>query len=139
MNEYAKRAEGIYAQHYNCAQAVLCAFGNRAGIDEDSALRLAASFGGGMGNLKEMCGALTGAFMVLGLMKGYTDPTRDNKRDHGERVDRLAAAFMERFGSMHCRSLLMRNAADGSAQTEAKPCMKYVVAAAEMLADELDR
>ncbi len=134
-----RRAGEIYMQHFNCAQSVLCAFGDRTGLNNEAALRLAASFGGGMGSLKEVCGALTGAFMVLGLVKGFTDPTRENKARHGERIDRLADAFRGRFGAISCRSLLLRNAADGSDRTEAKPCLKFVTAAAELLAGELAR
>ena len=134
MDNYAERASEIYRQDFNCAQSVLCAFGDRTGLEEDTAKRLASPFGGGMGSLKEVCGALTGAFMVLGLAKGFTDPTRDNKRLQRERVDKLTNAFRERFGEVHCRALLARNAADGSATSEAKPCLKFVTAAAEILA-----
>lgn len=137
MGNHAERAEELYRRDFNCAQAVLCAFGDRTGLAEDTAKRLASSFGGGMGSLKEVCGALTGSFMVLGLANGFTDPTRDNKRLQRERVDKLIDAFRERFGAIHCRALLARNAADGSAKNEAKPCLKYVTAAAEILAGAL--
>ena len=133
MDEHATRAGEIYSQNYNCAQAVLCAFGDQTGLTDDAAKRLASSFGGGMGNLREVCGVLTGAFMVLGFGKGFTDPTRENKREHSARVDKLAAAFRDRFGVIRCRELLARNAADGSAKSEAKPCLKFVTAAAELL------
>ncbi len=137
MSERSEKAAGIYAENFNCAQAVLCAFGDVTGLDDAQAKRLASSFGGGMGNMKEMCGALTGAFMVAGLAQGFTEATRDNKRAHSARIDDIAAEFRERFGCMLCRDLLQKNKDDGSAEREAKPCTKFVAAATEIMEKRL--
>ncbi|MBQ8236107.1 MAG: C_GCAxxG_C_C family protein, partial [Clostridia bacterium] len=70
MTDHAKLAEEKFLKGYTCAQAVLCAFGDLTGLDEQTALALSASFGGGMGRMRPVCGALSGAFMVLGLLYG---------------------------------------------------------------------
>ena len=91
----------------NCAQSVLLAFSDLTGLTEGQSMKIAASFGGGMGRLREVCGALTGAFMVLGLL--YADdhvPEHGAKAAHYERVQELAASFKEHNGSILCRDLL---------------------------------
>ncbi len=137
MGAHAETAACLYRENYNCAQSVLCAFSAETGMDEEQAKRVASSFGGGMGSLKEVCGALTGAFMVMGLIKGFTIPTPENKQGYAKIVDELAYAFNSQFGAFRCRDLLKKNIEDGSAKTEAKPCLKYVVAAAELVAERL--
>lgn len=137
MAEHSDHAAELYKENYNCAQSVLCSFCRETGMDEEQAKRIASSFGHGMGNLKEVCGALTGAFMVLGLLKGFTLPTSENKRNYALLVDELAADFHEQFGKILCRDLLQRNIDDGSAKSEVKPCLKYVVAAAKLVEQRL--
>lgn len=132
MIDTREKAGELYCGNFNCAQAVLCAFNPHTGLSDEHALKLAASFGGGMGNLKEVCGALTGAFMVGGLLKGFTVATGDNKRAHNLVVQAMADKFKEKFGSIHCRDLLQRNIDDGSHATEAKPCLKYVLYAVDI-------
>jgi C_GCAxxG_C_C family probable redox protein len=137
MAEQSEYAAELYNRNYNCAQSVLCSFCRETGMDEEQAKRIASSFGHGMGSLKEVCGALTGAFMALGLLKGFTDPTSENKRNYALLVDELALEFHNRFGVIRCRDLLQRNNDDGSAKTEPKPCLKYVVAAAKLVEKRL--
>lgn len=80
-------AEKLFLEGYNCSQAVLAAFEDVTGISRREALRLSSSFGGGMGRLREVCGAVTGAFMVLGLLYGYEDPKdRVAKTTHYARI-----------------------------------------------------
>lgn len=91
----------------NCAQSVLTAFTDLTGLTEAQSMKIASSFGGGMGRLREVCGALTGAFMVLGLL--YADdhvPEHGAKSTHYERVQEFAAKFREQNGSILCRDLL---------------------------------
>lgn len=128
-----EKASELYNANYNCAQAVLCGFCPVTGMEEEQALKLAASFGGGMGSLGEVCGALTGAFMVAGLMNGYTDPDAKRKQAHNLAIQEMAGKFKERFGSVLCRDLLWRNVDDGSNKRQAeKPCLKYVQAAVDI-------
>ncbi|MBR4308440.1 MAG: C_GCAxxG_C_C family protein [Oscillospiraceae bacterium] len=91
----------------NCAQAVLLAFSDRTGLDEATAMKLAASFGGGMGKLREVCGAVSAMFMALGMI--YADdhiPTQEAKAAHYQKIQTLAARFKAENGSYICRDLL---------------------------------
>ena len=73
-SDHSKLAGELFAQGYNCAQSVLLAFEDITGLDRETAARVASSFGGGIGGSGEVCGALTGALMALGLVVGNTDP-----------------------------------------------------------------
>ena len=93
----------------NCAQAVLLAFSDVTGLDTETAMRLASSFGGGMGRLREVCGAMSASLMVLGLVHGYDadSPTEpEDKKAHYARVQELARRFREKHGSIVCREIL---------------------------------
>ena len=104
---HAEKAEAYFRQGYNCAQSVLLAFGDMTGLDDETALRVSSSFGGGLGRLREVCGAVSGACMVLGLVKGYTDPDdREGKRAQYRLVQEFAERFREQNGSIVCRELL---------------------------------
>ena len=71
---HGELAEQYFLEGYNCSQAVLLAFSDRTGLDKETAARLASSFGGGLARMREVCGAVSGAAMVLGLVRGYADP-----------------------------------------------------------------
>ena len=68
MIDHAERAKALFLEGYNCAQAVFCAFTDVTGLDMTTAARLSSSFGGGLGRLREVCGAVSAASMVLGLV-----------------------------------------------------------------------
>ena len=74
MGIYAEKACNNFKIGYNCAQSVLLAFADKVNLSEDTALKLASSFGGGMGRLREVCGAVSSMFMIAGLLQGYTTP-----------------------------------------------------------------
>ena len=107
MSSKAERATELFKQGYNCAQAVFAAFSEDLGMDFETALRLSSSFGGGMGRLREVCGAISGMFAVAGMKYGYTDP-KDNKAKaaHYKLIQELAAKFRAENGSIICRELL---------------------------------
>lgn len=92
---------------FSCSQAVLSAFMGQFDIDRDTALRMSSAFGGGIGGQGEVCGAVTGAFMVMGLKYGSVGQHNDEER---ERIGKKAGMFMGRFksrnGSILCRDLL---------------------------------
>ena len=107
MASHAERAEELFRSGYNCAQSVFGAFADEHGLDFETSIRLASSFGGGMGRLREVCGALTGLFMVVSLQSGYTDPEDlEAKTANYQRVQELASKFRERYGTIICRDLL---------------------------------
>lgn len=104
---HAAEARALFLEGYNCAQAVFCAFGDVTGLERDTSARLASSFGGGLGRLREVCGAVSGAAMVLGAAKGYAEPKDTKaKKEHYERVREFAGRFRDSEGSILCRELL---------------------------------
>jgi C_GCAxxG_C_C family probable redox protein len=108
MNFRAENAEKLFCQGYNCAQAVFWAFHDvTEGLNQETALRMMSSFGGGMGRLREVCGALTGLFAAVGILYGYSDPDdRESKAEHYRLIQELANRFKDEFGSILCRDLL---------------------------------
>lgn len=104
---YAKKAVDLFKEGYNCSQAVFLAFEDKLHIDRNVALKLSSSFGGGMGRLREVCGAVSGMFLVAGVLYGYDDPKDyDKKKEHYARIQQLAKEFEALNGSIVCRELL---------------------------------
>jgi C_GCAxxG_C_C family probable redox protein len=103
-------AQQYRERSFNCAQSVLASFAQDYGLSEEAALRIATGFGAGMGRLCEVCGALTGAFMVVGLEHGRigSDGRKDgpNTESTYAIVVDLARRFKERNGSIYCRELV---------------------------------
>ena len=90
--DHGEKAEKLFKEGYNCAQSVLCAFEDVTGFERETAAKLASSFGGGLGRMREVCGAVSGAAMVLGLAKGYSDPEDfDAKKAHYALIQEFAA------------------------------------------------
>ena len=105
--DHAKEAERLFLEGYNCAQAVFCAFRDVTGMELDAAARLSSAFGGGRGRLREVCGAVSGARLVLGMLRGYDDPKDpDQKKAHYALVQKFARRFQEKNGTIICRELL---------------------------------
>ena len=143
---YKEKAEALFKQGYNCSQAVLLTFSDQLGLDKETALKLSSSFGGGMGRLREVCGAVSSMFMVAGLKNGYTDPCDQTaKKEHYALIQRLAEEFKKENGSIVCRELLgLANGPDSpnaSPRTEEyykkRPCGELCGIAAELVAKEL--
>lgn len=106
-SSYATRAMDLFSEGYNCSQAVFLAFEDKYGMDKRVALKLSSSFGGGLGRLRHVCGAVSGMCMVAGILYGYDDPKNpQDKADHYERIQKLAKEFEENNGSIVCRELL---------------------------------
>ena len=104
---YGERARALFLEGYNCAQAVVCAFAEETGLSLELSAKAASSFGGGMGRLREVCGAVSGALLVLGVLRGYSDPSDSSaKPAHYRLVQAFAGRFKEKHGSIVCRELL---------------------------------
>ncbi len=138
--DHPMKAAELFLEGYNCAQAVAVAFCDVTGLDADFTAKFASSFGGGMGRLREVCGAVSGMFMVLGHLYGYNTPGDDGKKKELYcRVQELAKGFEEKCGSIVCRELLKNppsdpNPSPRTAEYYAKrPCVKMVMTAAELL------
>lgn len=147
MKCYADQAEALFKEGFNCSQAVFAAYHEELGLDRETALKLASSFGGGMGRLREVCGALTGLFMVAGLKYGYADPAdQDSKAAHYQLIQDLAARFKEQYGSLLCRDLLQLEELVSDPTPEIRteqyyrqrPCVEYVRFAAGLLQDKIE-
>ena len=140
--DHSLLAADLFLEGFNCAQAVAVAFTDVTGMDKKEAARLAAPFGGGMGRMREVCGAVSGMFMVLGALYGYDNSDADAKKKETYRqVQELAAKFREENGSIICREILKNppsdpNPSPRTAEYYAKrPCARMVMTAARILDD----
>lgn len=107
MGTARERATELFYQGYNCSQAVFGAYAERYGIEPEMAMRLAASFGGGMGRMREVCGALSGALMVVGMETGATEgKDAAGKKANYDMVQKIAGIYREKNGSIYCKELL---------------------------------
>lgn len=135
-----KRAEELFLDGYNCAQAVFGAFSEQLGVPFDVAMKLSSSFGGGIGRQREVCGAVSGMCMAAGVLYGYETPeTGEKKAEHYCLIRDLCEQFKEKNDSIICREIL-KNAEEGgtpAARTNDyyanRPCLKCVHDAAEIL------
>lgn len=145
--EKATLAAELFTQGYNCAQAIAVAFSDEIGMEKAQAAKMASSFGGGMGRMREVCGAVTGMFMVAGLLFGYDDPkAREPKAAHYALIQELAGEFRAECGSIVCRELLGGTADTGSVPTDRtaefykkRPCAELVGLAAHILEKRLGK
>ena len=131
-----------FMKGYNCSQSVVLAFADMLPVKESDLLKMASSFGGGMGRLREVCGSVSGMFIVIGLLYGYDGPeTGQVKAEHYKRVQELAHRFEEKHGSIVCRELLGLNVKREAPTPEARtkeyykkrPCPEIIGDAAEIL------
>ena len=131
-----------FMKGYNCSQSVVLAFADMLPVNESDLLKMASSFGGGMGRLREVCGSVSGMFIVIGLLYGYDGPeTGPVKAEHYKRVQELAHRFEEKHGSIVCRELLGLNVKREAPTPEARtkeyykkrPCPEIIGDAAEIL------
>lgn len=139
---HAELAKSYFKEGYNCAQSVFLAFHEECGLNFETALKMSSSFGAGMGRLREVCGAVSGMFMVAGMLYGYTDP-KDHKAktEHYERIQYLAKEFEERNKSIICRELLgLKDGKDGpepelrtTEYYKKRPCVDLVGLAADIM------
>ena len=154
VEEVKKRAKENFMNGFNCAQSVFCAFveelgEEKAGMSLETAQKLSSSFGGGMGRLREVCGAVSGMFMAAGIVYGYSSSSEpDAKAKHYALIQELAKKFAAKNGSIVCRELLQlppKNPgfAPDSPVPEARtkqyyqkrPCADLVADAAEIFAE----
>ncbi len=143
--EYSAKAKALFEQGYNCAQAVLLAFDDITNLDTETAAKLSSSLGGGMGRLREVCGAVSSMFMVAGVARGYSDPkAKEEKAEHYAFIQSLAAEYKKENGSIICKELLDLPGAQEPVPEERtaeyyrrRPCGEYVAYAAKLLAQRL--
>ena len=146
MTNRAERAKEFFTSGYNCAQSVALAFTDVTGLTEELTARLTAGYGGGMGRLREVCGAVSGAVFVLNALEGgYAPADQAMKAALYAKIQKLARTFAEENGSYICRELLgVQDNRDPvpEKRTETyykkRPCVELVGCAAQILSDMLE-
>lgn len=136
-----EKAKELFENGCNCAQAVFCAFEDVTGFEHEAALRFSAGFGGGMGRLREVCGAVSGMTMVLSCVFASADPSdHEKKKALYELIQKAAADFKAENGSYICRELLSLGSGASDPEPEKRtqsyyrkrPCAELVKCAAEI-------
>ena len=138
--EYAEIAKTYFEKGLNCSQAVVCAFAEDYGLDPKVAALLTSSFGAGMAQLGEVCGAVSGAFAAYGFIRGYDKTAIENagenagklKSAHYKELKRISRSFVEMHKTYLCRELLRNGANEGR-----KNCKYLVMDATRILANQL--
>lgn len=139
--DHSYKAGELFLSGKNCAQAVVLAFGDVTGLDEKTAARFSSSFGGGIGRMREVCGAVSGMMMVLGLLYGYEEAGEKdcNKKALYKDVQLLADKFRQEVGSIICREILKNPPSDPNPTPRTaefykqRPCARMVMTAARIL------
>lgn len=138
--DHSYLAADLFLQGYNCAQAVAVAFCDVTGLDKDQTAKMVSAFGGGMGRMREVCGAVSGMFLVLGTLYGYDVPGNDPiKKALYHQVQQLAEEFRAENGSIICREILKNPPSDPNPSPRTaeyyaeRPCAKMVMTAARLM------
>ena len=148
IEQRVERAKTLFRQGFNCSQSVFAACADLYGIkDETLALRLSASFGGGIGRMRETCGAACGMFMLAGLENGSAvEGDAEGKKQNYALVQELASKFKSENGSLICSELLgiapKQQDPQPEARTEAyyqkRPCVEMVATAVRIFLSTID-
>lgn len=149
MEDRIQKACELFKSGYNCSQSVVAAFADKYGFTQEQAFRIAASFGGGIGRMRETCGAACGMFILAGLETGAVEAVdRDGKAANYAVVQELASEFKRRNGSLCCGELLgLKKQVPISTIPEERtnqyyskrPCVKMVEEAAKIWVEYLEK
>jgi len=145
MDDKVEAAVACFKEGFSCSQAILSTYGAPFGLEGQTALKAAAAFGGGMAGLGEVCGAVTGALIVIGLKHGHTQAKdKETKEKMYARTRDFTGRFRSQHGSLLCRELLGCDLTtpEGVATARQKGyftelCPRFVRSAAEILEDVL--
>ena len=148
MSIKSDKAKELFLKGYNCSQAVVGAFCEDLGLDFETAIKLSSSFGGGMGRLREVCGTVSGIFLLVGLKFGYTDIQDKNaKINHYKLIQDIAERFRQKEGSIICREILQIQKDQKESYIpedrtpeyyKTRPCVRLVETAALIAEDVLE-
>ena len=152
MTPHEARAAELFLSGAVCAQAVFCAFSDLYSLDFETAARLSSSMGGGVGRMREVCGAFSGAAMAAGLIYGFgIPPAQAEKTEHYKRIRELGARFSEKWGSVVCRDILAARMGSGAVSNDPvpeertpeyyakRPCLEAVRLAARILDEYIEK
>jgi C_GCAxxG_C_C family probable redox protein len=142
MESKIEKAVALFKEGYNCSQSVVAAYAEEYGLTREQALKISASFGGGIGRMRKTCGAACGLFMLAGLETGCTEgKSREGKEENYRTVQMLAEEFKRRNGSLTCAELLGLSKQAPTPPTpeertaeyfKKRPCVKMVEEAARI-------
>ncbi|MFC2152050.1 C-GCAxxG-C-C family protein [Bacteroidota bacterium] len=143
----SEKALNYFFDGFNCAQSVIASFTDILNIDKEVALRMASGFGGGMGRMQETCGAVTGAFMVIGFLRGkYKEGDDEAKEITNNLIQEFSQKFTQKLGSINCKALIQHdlNTEEGRNQAEKedvfyKKCSNFVKEAVDLLEEILNK
>lgn len=144
MESRKEKAVRLFKEGYNCSQSVFVAFSDLYGMDDETALKISASFGGGMGRMREVCGAVSGMLLVAGLETGAVEGKDvEGKKRNYDMVQKLAAEYKRRNHSIICRELLGLGKDANTTETtpeartteyyKKRPCPMLIADAAEII------
>ncbi|MFI3301607.1 MAG: C-GCAxxG-C-C family protein [Rikenellaceae bacterium] len=144
IEERVSAARNFFDQGYNCAQAVVLAYSDIMGVESQTLATLSAPFGGGMGRMREVCGAVSGMVMIAGVVAPAFDPSQNGaKSENYKLVQKLADEFRTQNRSIICRELLglspIKGVDTAAEQPKKRPCAELVAMAAEIVACEINR
>ena len=147
MNSITRKENALDRFHdgYNCAQSVLISFSNDLNLNQESALKIASGFGGGMGKLQNTCGAVSAAFMIIGYLHGkYNETDNEANEVTNNYIQDFAQKFTQVHGTLMCKSLIgfdLNNPKEAKQAVEAdvfyKQCSEYLSTAVDILEDIL--
>lgn len=151
MLSRVEKAAATFEEGYTCAQSVFATYADLFGMDRETAFKLSSPMGGGMGRMREVCGAVSAMALLAGLKEGNVDPSNEEGKEKIYLLTRqMAEKFKEQHGTIICRELLgldgMEESAKPSERTaqyyQERPCTRLVVTAAriveEMLLEDID-
>lgn len=141
MESRVEKAAELFGEGYNCAQSVFMAYADLVGMDEITAKQVSLGLGGGMGRMREVCGAVSGMVLLTGFVSGMKDGAdSEGKKNNYRLVQELMKSFEEENGSYICKQLLGLEEKDGPVpekRTEQyyrkRPCKELVCEAARLL------
>lgn len=145
--ERSQKALDYYSKGFNCSQSVIASFADILNVDEEIALRMASGFGGGMGRMQQTCGAVTGAFMVIGFLRGkYKDGDNEAKELTDNLIQEFSNKFAKEHGSINCKSLIKidLNTEEGREEAEKtqvfqKKCTYFIKFAVDLLEEIISK
>ena len=136
MENHVERAVKLFEEGCSCSQAVFTAYAEDFGVDRETAMKMSVALGGGVGRMRETCGAVTAMALVAGLKYGNVDASdKEGKSRALEAAKVLAEKFLAENGSIVCKELLGLGPPRGTSETlpAKKPCKELVRRAAELL------
>lgn len=146
MKSRVEQATATFEEGYTCAQSVFSTYADLFGMDRETALKLSSPMGGGIGRMREVCGAVSAMALLAGLKEGNIDPANEEGKEKIYLLTRqMAEKFREQFGTIVCRELLgiegMEESAKPSVRTQQyyqeRPCLQLIAAAAKIIEEML--